>query len=428
MRVRHTAEVLGTFFGIVFFVLAGLITGTGILAVTVNLLSLSLQVVLSNSVATVLGFSFFVLVGGAVHATRVWDFEEPDRHVSAGPTVHAIVPAYKDAEVLDISVESIAESEYEPIRVSVVVEDDDPETRERADELAEKHDEVDCLVNGNSGSKAGAINYVVEESDADFFAVFDADESVSPKFIPVAVGELLGGKDVFQGRRVPRPTGAVETLAYCERVVVEAGYAFSELFGFTNCQSASTVFTREAFEAAGGYEDRLTEDIEFAHSCHRADLSVRHDRSYTNTMEAPHTLRDLWGQRKRWRIGQTQVFRARLSEAAKGDVGIGSIASVGRASGAVAVGLFLLVLSAHAFLLALGGFGSLLLIPAACAVLTVVGVWGKDFTKSRVGSLHPVFVFAPLAYLGHGVLTMKAVLEYHLTWEGEWYEVEKKGA
>ncbi len=408
--------------------LVGLLTGASILAVTVNLFSLSLQVVLPNSVASVLGFSFFILVGGAVHASRVWDFEEPDKHVSAGPTVHAIVPAYGDADVLNASVESVVESEYEPVRVSVVVEEDDPETRERAEELAEEHSPVECLLNGNPGSKAGGINFVVEESDAEYFAVFDADEDVSPVFLPAAMGELLDGKDVFQGRRVPRPTGAVETLAYCERVVVEAGYAFSELFGFTNCQSASTVFTREAFEAAGGYEDRLTEDIEFAHSCHQAGLSVRHDRSYTNTMEAPHTARDLWGQRKRWRIGQTQVFRARLSEAANGDVGIGSVASVGRASGAVAVGLFLLVLSAHAFVLALGGFASLLLIPAACAVLTVVGVWGKDFRKSRVGFLHPAVVLAPLAYLGHGVLTVKAVLEYHLTWEGEWYEVEKKGA
>jgi hypothetical protein len=34
----------------------------------------------------------------------------------------------------------------------------------------------------------------------------------------------------------------------------------------------------------------------------------------------------------------------------------------------------------------------------------------------------------PLVYVGHGVLTVKALLEYYLTWEGEWYRVRKVGA
>jgi len=229
---RRVAEVVGTFFGISLLVLVGLLTGAGILVVTVNLFALSLRIVLSSSVATVLGFSFFIVVGGVVLILRVWDFEEPDKHLSTGPKIHAIVPAYRDADVLDKSVLSLLKSEYEPLRVSVVVEPDDEETRRRAEELADEHGSVDCVVNGRPGSKAGAINYTVEVSDAGYFAVFDADENVSAEFIPAAMGELTDGYDVFQGRRVPRPTGAVETLAYCERVVVEAGYAFSELFGF----------------------------------------------------------------------------------------------------------------------------------------------------------------------------------------------------
>ncbi len=422
---RRITEFAGTAFGISGLVLLGLVTGADLLTVTIDVLSVHLA--FFEGAVTVGVFTAFVLGTGAYVLWGVWR-DEPDARLDDGPEIRAVVPAYRDVAVVDTCVESLVESDYGSVAVSVVVEPDDLRTRRRAESLAAAHDAVACLVNGNPGSKAGAINHAVAESDADYFAVFDADEAVSPGFLPAAMGELLAGAEVFQGRRIPRPTGVVEALAYCERIVVQTGYAAGELFGFTHCQSSSTAFTREAFETVDGYDDKLTEDIDFSHKCHRAGLAVTRRRDVANTMEAPHSLRDLWGQRKRWRIGHVEVVDGQLRETATGGVGADDVLSIGRAAGAVGAGAFLVVFCAHVLLLATQGVESAFLVPYASVLGVVGGVWLRDYLAGRVRRPGVGILLVPLVYVGHGVLTVKAVLEYYLTWDGEWYKVTKVGA
>jgi len=429
VQCPRAVELLASLGGIVVLFALGLVTGVDVWTVSIEVLSAPFVLVFFEGTVSVAIFTLVVTMTGFVVVRDVWK-DTRTEPVDTGPEVCAVVPVYRDSEVLDVSVGSLLESEYENLSVTVVTEPDDPETREYAQELADEHDAVDVLVNGKPGSKGTAINHAVEESGADYFAVFDADEHVSPKFVPKAMGELLDDADVFQGRRVPRAVGPVETLAYCERLVVHTGYSFGELFGFTNCLSASTMFTRDAFETVGGYDDKLTEDIEFAHACNRADLSIVHDRSATNSMEAPHTYRDLWGQRKRWRIGHVQVFQSRLRELFDGDVRLSELNSVGRASGAIVGGALLLVVMAHiAFLISQGVEGAAIAsAPFGVLFATFVGVWTKDSLDGHVGLPSWTVVLAPSVYLLHGALTVKSLMEYYLTWEGEWYQVTKTGS
>ena len=423
--LRRLTEFAGTAVGTSGLVLVGLVTGADLLTVTIDVLSVHLAVF--EGAVSVAVFTAFVLVTGAYFLRGVWR-DEPNVRLADGPTIDAMVPAYRDAAVLEGCVESLLDSDYGSVVVTVVVEPDDPRTRDLAEALAATHDAVGCLVNGNPGSKAGAINHAVAESDADYVAVFDADEAVAPGFLPAAMAELVTGAAVFQGRRVPRPDGVVETLAYCERIVVQTGYAAGELFGFTHCQSSSTAFTRAAFETVDGYDDKLTEDIDFSHTCHRAGLEVTRRRAVANTMEAPHTLRDLWGQRKRWRIGHVQVLEGQLRETATGGFGAGDVLSVGRAAGAVGAGAFLLVFCAHVLLLTAEGVESAFLVPYTATVGVVGGVWLRDHLAGRVRRPGAAILLVPLVHVGHGVLTVKALLEYALTWEGQWYRVAKVGA
>jgi hypothetical protein len=416
VQCPRAVELVASLGGIVLLFALGLLTGVDVWTVSLEVLSAPL--VFFEGTVSVAIFTLVVAVTGFVVVKDVWSGGDTEA-VYEGPEVTAVVPVYRDAEVLDVSVESLMESEYENISVAVVTEPNDPETRRRAEKLAGENDAVDHLINGDPGSKGSAINHAVKES-----------EGVSADFIPTAMGELLGDTDVFQGRRVPRANGAVETLAYCERLVVHTGYAFGELFGFTNCLSASTLFTREAFETVGGYEDNLTEDIEFAHSCNRADLSIVHDRSATNTMEAPHTVRDLWGQRKRWRIGHVEVFQSRIRELFDGDVRLGDLNAVGRASGAIVGGALLLVVMSHMLVLSMQGIEGAAFASAPFAVLfaTTAAVWAKDAKDGHLGFPSWTVFLAPIVYLLHGALTVKSSLEYYLTWEGEWYQVTKTGS
>ncbi len=423
-RIYRLVERTGTFLGIAGLLTLGFLTGGDLWMVIIE--PFLFQFDFFEGEFYVGLFAVTIAVTGFLLGYDVWFGGPSTEKRTSGPWVQAIVPAYRDADVVNESVISLLENDYDPLEIVIVVEPNDEPTRERAKELATRHETVSCLLNDSPGSKATAINCAVERGDADYFVVFDADERASPEFVSTAMGELTGGADVFQGRRVPRPTGAVETLAYCERIAVQAGYLMSDLFGFTHCQSSATGFTQEAFDAVGGFADVLTEDIYFSHQVHRADLSVAANRQCTSSMEAPHTVADLWGQRKRWRIGHIEVCKNRIREVLKGPVGTSDLVAVGRALGAVLAGGVLLVLSAQILMLlllnpepVLAAFGSIFGM--------IASVWSRDFLDGRVGFPSWTIVLAPLVYLGHGILTVKAVFEYALTWNGEWYRVTKTG-
>lgn len=421
-------ETIGTSGGIFALLLIGVVSGIDFIVVTLTVVSYLFEAEFYGGSLTVIIFTIFILATGGYIALGVWRTpSENDSPRTTGPEIHALIPAYREANILDTSVKSLLESTYSPIRVVIVVEPDDVRTRDYAIELARKYPRVDCLVNGEPGSKARAINFAVEQRTADYFAVFDADERISPDFIAGVMEELRSGADIVQGRRIPRPGGVVETLAYCERFIVQAGYACAELLGFTHCQSSSTGFTREAFEIVGGYDDQLTEDIGFSHKCYRANLTVVKNRRLTNTMEAPHTLIDFWGQRKRWRMGHVEVFDSRVRESVSGDFGLGDILSVSRAAGGILGGAFLLIFSTHVFLLVLIGFESAFLIPYASLLIVIGCVWYRDSIDGYIDPPSWHISLAPVVLLLHGILTVKALTEYYLTWEGEWYRVTKTG-
>ncbi|MEF8777759.1 MAG: glycosyltransferase family 2 protein [Natronomonas sp.] len=423
-EINRVVETIATAVGVGGLLLFGYVTGVDIW--TLTLAPVFAPIAFFEGQVYLGLFSFVIAVSGLILAGDIWRSDDRQGALTSGPPVRAIVPAYRDADVVNVSVESLVENEYDPLGVTIVVEPGDEPTRKRAVELADRYDAVEWVVNERPGSKATAINYAVERSSEEYFVVFDADERASSAFVAGAMAELTEGTDVFQGRRIPRPSGAIETIAYCERIVVQAGYLIGELAGFTHCQSSATGFTRDAFETVGGYADVLTEDIYFSHQCYQAGLTVTRNRHYTSTMEPPHTLQDLWGQRKRWRIGHVQVSHLRTREAIGENPAFSDLVAVGRAVGAVLGGGALIVLSAHVLLLAALGVGTAF-VPLAAIFGMVLGVWSKDFRDGRVGWPAWTVVLVPLVYLGHGLLTAKALFEYALTWDGEWYQVSKSG-
>ncbi|WP_207591778.1 glycosyltransferase [Halomontanus rarus] len=421
-------EHTGTTLGVVVLFGIGLYQGAKTETLTLDLFLVTVRFVFLEALSAVLVFTLFLLVTGALLVHEVWTTRDPDARLTTGPSLSAIVPVYRDHDVLVISVESLLESEYENLTVTVVTEPNDEETLAVARELAARYDRVECLINGTPGSKAGAINHAVDVSDAEYFAVFDADEWIAPEFLPRAMGELQSGSDVFQGRRVPRPTGPVETLAYCERVVFHASYKMVELFGFSNCRSSSTAFTREAFDRVGGYRDLLTEDLDFAHACYREGLAVTQARGCTNTMEAPHTLGDLWGQRKRWRVGQVELLHATIGDLLRGRLGRRGLVSIGRMCSSLLGCLLILAIVSKIVLLLVLNVESTFLVPATILLATIGAVAIKDARDGRIDGLSWTVVLVPVFYPGFGVLTLKSLLEYCLSWDGEWYRVHKSGA
>ena len=414
-----------------FVLAAAAVLGLGLLQgrllVTVPSEVLGVRVVMANAAVAVYGFVATVLLSAVVLLVDVVRHREDGPLPERGPSVAAVVPVYGDPAVLHRSVGSLLDAEYEDLTVYVVCEPGDESTLAAAAEFAER-DGVERLVNdATPGSKAAAVDYAVSVTESDLVGVFDADERVHPRFVPAAVAGLRD-HDVFQGRTVPRPAGPLETVSYYESVVL--GYLSQRLLvaltRFRTVTSNVVVMRRSAFERTGGYDPAmLTEDFDFAFRCYVVGLDVRESLAYPSEIEAAHTARDWWGQRKRWMTGYAQVFHRRLALVSPRSPR--SVLAVVVSGGAILGNVFLLsLISQLVVLVAVGAFATLLLY-AGTLWAVALAVRLLDVHTGNVDDVGLGWLLVPAVIPLYSLAALKGFVEYPISWEGEWYRVSKVG-
>ena len=423
--VRGALDVTA-FAGLVALVVVfGYVQGSLSLAVTFPAVLGGSSIVVLQAVIACLTLSGLFALSGAILVGQL-TFSEADRYPSRGPTVTAIVPVHRDAEILHRSVESLLQSGYEAIEVVIVAEPDDDASLARARQLA-TDDRVDVLLNTRyPGSKAGAVNYAAEVTDSEYLAVFDADERVDPRFVSTAVAKL-DDCDVVQGRTIPEPDGLVETVAYYESVVLGdlSQRLLTAVTDFTMAASRTIVMRRSAFEAVDGYDpEMLTEDYAFAFDCYEADLDVVEHFEYASTIEAAHTLTDWWGQRKRWMTGYAQVLHSRLRHCLS-PRNYRTLLSPLICAGSVLGNLFMLQLVSKAAVLVVNGDTGWMLLPATALVGSALALRAYDTHAGRLDSIGVGYVVMPAVLPLYSLAGIKAIVEYLLSWDGEWYSVAK---
>jgi len=402
----------------------------GGISLTLSLLALGLgPVSVLNATVASLSFAATLVASGGVFVTEVLREGRRRPLPTDGPTVAAVVPSYGDATALHRSVESLLAADYRPVEVSVVCEPGDEATVATARELAQRDDRVAVRVNDrNPGSKAAAVNYAVESVDAPLVGVFDADERVHPSFLCAAVARLDDAEAV-QGRTFPRPDGPLETVTYYESVVL--GYLthrlVSYLTGFDMVASNALVMERDTYDDLGGYDPAmLTEDFDFAFRCYEAGVRVHSCFAYPSEIEGAHTLGDWWGQRKRWMTGYAQVFHRLLGRFDP----FGrprTIVSTLFCGGALAGNFAILSIVSQVAVLARAG------VPWVVAAL-LCSVWAVTLATRlldvRAGVVDRVgvgWLFVPLTLPLYSLAAIKGIVEYPISWEGEWFRVEKEG-
>ncbi len=355
--------------------------------------------------------------------------EDPSDLVDSGRTVEAIVPAFREAAVLDQSVEGLVAAAYEDLTITVVCEPEDTATIDRARQLSEAHDAVDYLCNTDrESSKAGALNAAIERSDADVVAIFDADQQPDPNLVPYAMA-ALDEYDAVRGRSLPRPDGGVlESLIYYEYLVLFflPQKLARAAVGFNLAGTRSVFIEAAVFDEVGTFqEDSLTEDLEFSHRCHAAGVAIRELMHYPTTEEPAHNLRDWWGQRVRWMSGQVAVSRAQLADwrSLSGRRVAGSLVA---SLGTFVAGTLMAMTVPK---LALGLLASPLVVGGGLAAVFAL-LLATRYVDTRVAGLEGfglAWPLLPFAVTLYGLVVLQVVFESALGIENDWYSVEKLG-
>ncbi|MFM7425006.1 MAG: glycosyltransferase, partial [Elainella sp.] len=233
------------------------------------------------------------------------------------PYVSLLVAAKNEEAVIGRLVQDLCNLDYPSSRYDLWVIDDNSsdETPNVLKRLRQDYSNLNVIRRGAgaTGGKSGALNLVWPNTQAEIFAVFDADAKVSPdllrRVLPLFEREQVGAvqvrKAISNGAANLWTRGQVAEMAF-DSYVQQQRIAIG---GIGELRGNGQFVRREALERCGGWnEETITDDL---------DLTIRlHlDRWDVNLLMLPAVGEEgvtnaigLWHQRNRWAEGGYQRY------------------------------------------------------------------------------------------------------------------------
>lgn len=243
------------------------------------------------------------------------------------PRVAIHLPIYNEKYVIQRLVSSCARmvEEYGISRAKIVIIDDsEDDTVKLIDRVVadyqEKHFEIEVLRRSSrQGYKAGALQEALNQSEADFIAVFDADFCPPPDFLVRTVPFFLQNKElgIIQSRwtHINRDynslTRAIATGIDVHFLIEQAGrYAEDCLQNFNG---SGGIIKVSALKEAGGWQsDTLAEDLDASYRIQLLGYEILYLRDLHSPAEVPLTVPSYKRQQGRWACGSLQTAKKLL--------------------------------------------------------------------------------------------------------------------
>ncbi len=164
----------------------------------------------------------------------------------------------------------------------------------------------------NEHAKAGNVNYALNQTDGDYFAILDADFVASPRFLYETVPFFENDNLAF-----------VQTPQYYDNVgnFVSTGANFMQhvfysliqsgknRFNAAFCVGTNVIFRRSAIAAIGGmYDKSKSEDIWTSLALHEHGYESIYIPHVLAIGKTPETLKAYFKQQLRWATGSFEIF------------------------------------------------------------------------------------------------------------------------
>jgi len=253
------------------------------------------------------GRLLFILVLAIIQRMR----GAPAAHDGFSPPVTVIVPAYREAMVIERTVTSLLSQQYAGALDVVIVDDGSPDDTYAVARAAFDGNPRVAIYTKPNGGKASALNYGIARAKADIVICLDADtqfepttvaELVAPLHDP-KVGAVAGNAKV--GNRINLVT-RWQALEYVTSQNLDRR-AFALLDCITVIPGAVGAWRKDVITSVGGFRgETLAEDQDLTIEVHKAGYSVGYAERAIAWTEAPDTLRGLARQRFRWSFGTLQ--------------------------------------------------------------------------------------------------------------------------
>jgi len=257
----------------------------------------------------------------------------PHAAIDHAPSVTVQLPLYNEPNVAARLIDAVARLRYDgALDVQVLDDSTDATTSIVAERVAFWRDRGVAIAHVRRGSrdgfKAGALAHGMSISEAELFAVFDADFVPPPSFLHDVVPQFREGVGMVQARwghlnRDESMLTRVQAIYLDGHFAIES--AARHLGGrFFNFNGTAGVWRRQAIVDAGGWSaSTLTEDLDLSYRAQLAGWKFVFLPAVEVPAELPGALSGFQEQQHRWAKGSIQTARKILPRIVRSDVPLG---------------------------------------------------------------------------------------------------------
>ena len=241
------------------------------------------------------------------------------------PKVCIQLPIYNEKNVAERVIRKTAEIIYPKDKLEIQVLDDSTDetpfiVKRVVEELKRQGINIKHIRRGTrEGYKAGALAYGMKLSDAEFFAVFDADFIPNKMFLIETLPFLLNDEKIgWVQTRWGHLNSNASLLTSAQSVTLDGHFAMEQFVRSRNnvfmiFNGTAGIWRRKAIEDAGGWQfDTVTEDIDLSYRAQLKGWKGLYIPWVESPAEIPPTVEDFKSQQKRWAKGTIQCAKKLL--------------------------------------------------------------------------------------------------------------------
>jgi len=228
------------------------------------------------------------------------------------PLASIIVPAFNEEVNAVSSLENLLRCDYTNFNIIFVDDGSTDNTYEKVKAAFQHHPKIKVFTKTNGG-KASALNFGIEQTDAEYVVCIDADT----KLLPNAVSYLMRN---FKNERVGAAAGIVKVgnevniLTRWQSIEYTTSQNFDRKgFAYINAitvvPGAIGAFSKKALLLSGGFTtDTLAEDCDITIRILKAGFIIANEPKAIALTESPESTKQFMKQRFRWTFGVMQTF------------------------------------------------------------------------------------------------------------------------
>ncbi|MBE2215655.1 MAG: glycosyltransferase [Opitutaceae bacterium] len=237
------------------------------------------------------------------------------------PKVCVQCPLYNEPLVVEDLLESVTAIRWPRERLEIqILDDSTDETSAIIAAWLDRHPQVaghcrHVRREDRRGYKAGALAVGIARSDAEFFAVLDADFRPQPDFLEHMMPLFAAPEVAAVQARWEFTNRSCSLLTRIQGVFLDAHFLVEQNARhaaglFFNFNGTAGIWRRAAIDHAGGWHaDTVTEDLDLCYRAQMRGWRMVYDVDYAVPSELPESIAAFKSQQRRWTKGGIQVFR-----------------------------------------------------------------------------------------------------------------------